>query len=158
MEKLIIKMVNEHYKKEEDIKNLLKYIGAEGRNKKKEKLLTFKTRGTSQKKEEAVEQLIGVQKAYGKTDGRRVYQLIVIFPKEVKDRKYIKSCADKIADMLFARYQVVYGIHTSTENWHIHYAINAVSYKDGKKWHKSKVEFKKFKEDIQKIVDFVAIF
>ena len=145
-------MVNKHYRKEDDIKNLLKYIGAEGRNKDKEILLIFKTRGTSKEVEKAVEQMIGVQKAYGKDKKRRVYHLIVSFPKEVKDKKYIKLCAEKIADMLFERYQVIYGIHTSKENWHIHYAINAVSYRDGKKWHKSKGEFAEWKTEIHKIV------
>lgn len=39
------------------------------------------------------------------------------------------------------------------KNKHIHFAINAVSYKTGKKWHKSKVELAELKGRIQNIWD-----
>ena len=155
MESVVIKMSKEHYEAEKDIRNLIRYIAAEGKNKKNENLLCFKTRGTSGRVDEAIEQMIAVQGAYEKTNKRRMYHLIVSFPKEIKDKAVVKECADRIAGMLFQKYQVVYGIHISKSNWHIHYAINAVSYRDGKKWHQSKAEFAEWKKEVLEIMNDV---
>ena len=111
-------------------------------------MLKCRGRGVSSKASKAVGQMIAVQKAFGKADKRRMYQLIVSFEGNMRDADVIQQAADAIADMLFEEYQVFYGIHISTDNWHIHYAINAVSYKTGKKWHQSKREFEEMKRRI----------
>lgn len=61
--------------------------------------------------------------------------------------------AKKVAALLWEEHQVYYAIHNSTDNKHIHFAINAVSYKTGKKWHKSKIELAELKGRIQNIWD-----
>lgn len=148
MENLIIKMVDEHYKTDNDIFMLVKYIAAEGKNKGSEKLLCCGGRGVAKKADKAAKQMIAVQKIYGKNNRRRLYQMIVSFPKGMNDKSLIRQIAENIAEMLFSEYQVFYGIHISRENWHIHFAINAVSYRTGKKWHQSKEELEVFKQTI----------
>lgn len=96
-------------------------------------MLLYKGKGVSHKAHKATKQMIGLQKIYGKTTGRRIYQLIVSFPNDMRNKDAIKMAAEGIADMLYVNFQVFYGIHISKENWHIHYAINAVSYNTGRK-------------------------
>lgn len=145
---VVVKMKNEHYGTEHDMVNLLQYIAAEGSNWKKEIILKSGGKGVSSKPVKAARQMRAVQRIYGKESKRRMYHLVVSYPEGMKEKAAILHAAEKIADMLFENCQVFYGIHTSTENWHIHYAINAVSYTTGRKWHQSKNEFREMKEKI----------
>ncbi len=153
MERTIIKLVDKHYESDNDMKNLLKYIAGKGKNNCTEKLLCQCGRGVSKKFEEAAEQMIIVQKAYGKAKKRRMYQLIVSLPKYIHNKNVAMTIATEISDILYMDYQVFYGIHISKENWHIHYAINAVNYRTGNKWHQSKKEFDKMKREIANVVE-----
>lgn len=154
MEKLIIKMVDEHYETDSDIRNVMKYIAGEGKNAYREEVLKKRGKGVSKNASKAAQQMIAVQKSLGKDHGRRLYQMIVSLPKDVHDKKLIKNMAEEIADMLFEKYQVYYGIHTSKENWHIHFAINAVSHENGKKWHQNKGELAEMKVRIYDLVRY----
>lgn len=153
MEKPIIKLGDNHYESDKDIVNLLKYIAGKGKNKGTEIVLCQNGRGVSKKVEEAAEEMIIVQEAYRKAKKRRMYQLIVSLPKNIHNKNVIIKIAREISDMLYENYQIFYGIHISKENWHIHYAINAVSYQTGKKWHQNKKEFDKMKREIIKVVE-----
>lgn len=73
-----------------------------------------------------------VQDWFGKTEGRRVMHMMVSFPKKT-DIIEVESYAKKMVMEIGKRYQLVWGVHTDTSNLHIHLAINAVSYVDGKK-------------------------
>lgn len=153
MGSIIINLKNEHYEKEKDMKQLLCYIVAKGKNKDKEKILQSGGKGVSFKPEKAARQMQAVQRAYGKDFKRRMYHLVVSFPKDVREKETVINAAGDIADMLFEDHQVFYGIHISKKNWHIHYAINAVSYKTGKKWHQNKGEFDEMKHQIYDIAE-----
>lgn len=157
MEKLIIKMVEEHYETDSDIRNVMKYIAGEGKNVDREEVLRKKGKGVSKNASKAARQMIAVQKAVGKDHGRRLYQMVVSFPKDMHNKKLIKKVAEDIADMLFEKYQVYYGIHISKDHWHIHFAINAVSYETGNKWHQSNGELKEMKERIYDLCDTTLI-
>lgn len=153
MEKVVIKMVkNDYYQTEKDIQNLIRYIAAEGRNAESELLLCKNGKGVSVKANKAANQMIAVQKALKKDNGRRVYHIVVSFPKNVREKKLIQNSAEDIAEMFFKRYQVYYGIHVSRENWHIHFAVNAVSYITGNKWHQNKRELRDMKEKMYDLI------
>lgn len=152
MEKLIIKMVDKHYETEKDIRNVIKYIAGEGKNENTQIILRKKGKGVSKNVSKAASQIIAVQKALGKDHDRRLYHMIVSFPKDMHNKKLIKNAAEDIADMLFEAYQVYYGIHISKEHWHIHFAINAVSYMTKKKWHQNADELAEMKIQIHDLV------
>lgn len=152
MGSVVVKMKDEYYETENDMKRLLQYIAAEGSNKKEEILLKSRGKGVSSKPVKAARQMQAVQKIYGKASKRRMYHLVVSYPEDMKKKAVILHAAEEIADMLFENYQVFYGIHTSTENWHIHFAINAVSYQTGKKWHQNKEELAEMKGQICKLI------
>ena len=151
-----IKMLDEHYGSENDMQNLLKYIAGKGGNINKEKLLQCCGKGVSSHPKKAAMQMKAVQQAFGKENGRRMYHLIVSFPKNMHQKAFIKQAADEVAEMFFENFQVFYGIHTAKEHWHIHYAVNAVSYRTGKKWHQNKQEFACMKKAIQEIAENAA--
>ena len=115
-------------------------------------MIHLKGKGVSRDASKAAEQMAAVQRAYGKDSQRRMYQMILSFPEDMRSKKSVKRAADQVADMLFADFQVYYGIHAETDHWHVHYAINAVSYRTGKKWHQSRSDLAAMKQKISSII------
>lgn len=144
----MIRIEDEYYTTEGDISRLMAYIAGEGNNKGREKILFMQAKGVSKSCKKAAEQMIKIQKHYGKDNKRRAYHLIVSFPEGVEEAEVIRM-AGCIAEMLFTRHQVYLAVHGSTDNLHIHVGINATSYVDGKKFHMSKTEFAEFKQRIR---------
>lgn len=149
MERVVIKMNKEYYKANRDIETLLAYIAGETKN--KERTRYYNGRGLAQDCIKAAKAFIKVQKKYGKASQRRLYHLFISFPKEIDDANYVKLVAENVANMLFDKHQIYYGVHEDTDNLHIHMAINAVSYVDGRKWHQSKKELEEMKKKISKV-------
>ncbi len=148
---LVIKMENVHYGTDKDIYNLIAYIAGKGKNDGKEKTVSVYGRGISNNYKKAPRQMIKIQKLYGKDQKRRCYHMVVSFDVGVNDRNLVILAADAVASMIFEEmhHQVFYGVHTSTGHLHIHFAINAVNYKSGKKWHQNKCEIKTFCEQVR---------
>lgn len=144
---VIIKDMNEHYPCDRDIKNLFKYIA--GKTEKKEEVRYYGGRGVPKDPLDAADKMIRIQRHFGKAKKRRIYHYTVSFPKKLKDVNRVKRTAEALAAEFFKQYQVYYGIHEDTDNLHIHLAVNAVSYTDGRKWHKSRKEFKGFVKDLK---------
>lgn len=149
---VIINIIPESYRKDADIKRLLAYIAGQGNNKDKEKVGYISSYGTNRKHCKAAEQMIKVQKYFGKDSGRRIYHMVISFRGKKKLDAAILS-ADDVAKEIFKERQVFYAIHTSKKHLHIHFAFNAVSYIDGRKWHKSKKEFADFRADLLSLVE-----
>ncbi len=157
MVQFVIRILNQ-YSTDKDIKSLFAYIAGRGSNEGTESIISVGGYGISNKYKKAAEQIIKIQKLYGKDNGRRCYQMIISFPHQMSDRNLVILIADAVSDMIFEEmhYQVFYGVHTSTDNLHIHFAINAVNYKSGKKWHQSNAETRKFTEWIRKRVSGIS--
>lgn len=142
--------MDEYYQKDRDIRNLLNYIV---RDKKNGGLIKFwDTRGTLPNVDAACEEMIILQRFMERDNGRRMYHLILSFDEEIKDISCVREIAVDVADYLGKNYQLLYGIHTDTKNYHIHIAMNAVCYRSGKKWHKEKKEFLKWTQFLKGIM------
>ena len=155
MEVIIIKYVRKPYERDKDIRRLLCYIAGEC-DSKEERTRYCCGEGVSSKPEKAAEQMIRVQKSYkkavrrnGEKACRRIYHYMVSFPPSMDDANCAKLAAMEIAGIFSGQYQVYYGIHEDTKYLHIHFAVNAVSYVDGKKWHKSKKELKEMETQMR---------
>lgn len=155
MEEIIIKYNREPYESNNDILRLFRYIAGEC-DSKKERTRYCCGAGVSIKPDEAAKQMIKLQKLYqkktqkyGKKACRRIYQYVVSFPRSMVDANCVKLAAIEIADIFYEKHQVYYGIHEDEEHLHIHYAINAVSYVDGRKWHKNKREIQEMEAQIR---------
>jgi len=154
MEKIIIQILEEYYSKDSDIYNLLNYI--QGKTPEKRQYITYKnTNGLHRGHKKAAEQIIRTQTFYNKhNQKRRLYHMIVSFPSHYPcSDPFLADVADSIGQGYLQYYQTFYAIHHDTNNPHIHIAINAVGYKAGKKWHKSKQELKQLRQDILDIVN-----
>lgn len=79
-----------------------------------------------------VQQMQQVKVLWGKDHGRRVRHFILSFIRaepigyEQAMRLGLEICR------YYSDYQSVYGLHTDTDNLHLHFAVNTVSYKSGK--------------------------
>lgn len=85
----------------------------------------------------AAEQMHFVKEAWNAVDGRQMYHFIVSFSgKELYsiDIDDAIGLAENICRFLGEERQIIYGIHLDTDNLHIHFAMNTVSYRDGKRY------------------------
>ena len=85
----------------------------------------------------AAEQMHFVKEAWNAVDGRQVYHIIVSFSdKELYtiDIDDAIGLAESICNYLGEERQIIYGIHLDTDNLHIHFAMNTVSYRDGRRY------------------------
>lgn len=146
MGNVMVKRVNAAYSKEEDIFRVMRYMCSEkdcG-----ERLSYWNTRGLPKDLEKAASRLEQSQAYLGKDSGRRINHLIVSFPETVQDEKIVYIAAERLADLLGEEYALLYGVHQDTDHLHIHFAMNTVSYRTGKKFHANRKEFQAWKEEI----------
>lgn len=54
-------------------------------------------------------------------------------------------------------YQIVYAVHDNTDDVHIHFVMNQVSYKDGYKYGGKKKNYYNFKRYIERIIEHYVI-
>ena len=154
MENIVISIKNRKYDSNKAIRNLLNYIVREKGSSNKVKY--WGTKGLSKDMTVAADQFIKSQKLLRKNKNRRAYHIIVSFPEDFKNVKFVKKAAEKIADYFYQDFQVVYGVHTNEDNLHFHLAINSVSYVTGLKYHKSKSEMKKMRDEIISIINNIS--
>lgn len=143
---IVIIDIGKHYPQNSDIRKLFVYIA--GKNRNKQNVRYYGGRGVSKNPWKAAENMIKIQKYFNKDKQRRIYHFVVSFSEKIEDVNCIKLVAENLAEIFWEKYQVYYGVHEDTTNLHIHFAVNAVSYLDGKKWHQSKKEFEKFKHKL----------
>ena len=149
---LIVQVRNEPYHKEQDLRNLIKYIigshcicglyGAQG-------LLV----GTA---DEMYADIMDEKKEFSKDGGRMAVHMIVSFDKDMMEYVGPKTALQigyDICAACFPGFQVIFGIHDNTDNLHIHFAVNTVSYYTGKKFSKSVYDIWNMQKEMGRIVD-----
>ena len=96
----------------------------------------------------ATNEMMQVKEFYGKLDGRVAMHGIISLSSEESNPdnagKLMLLLNDFMAK-LFPEHQVVYAVHTNTENLHIHFVVNTVGL-DGKKIHMDRSFMKKIFE------------
>ena len=137
-----IKVVNKKYADEYVVGNLLKY-GEEGEN--REFLGGCGISDLSDKYESR--DMNFVKKLYGKENGRQAYQIIISIYKNRKTKNreeridkykvestYAFIIAEEISDMLYEKgFQNAVYRHEDSDYVHLHFMINSVNYKTGRK-------------------------
>ena len=90
----------------------------------------------------AVEHMEMVRQMSNQTGGRQMYHFIVAF--DYKESTQIRSAesllytAYEICEHFAEQHQIVFGIHRSDYRWHIHFAMNPVSFMTGWKYRADK--------------------
>ena len=104
----------------------------------------------------ATEEMMRVKEFYGKMDGRVATHGIISLDREESGEANagkLMLLLNDFMEALFPEHQVVYAVHTNTENLHIHFVINTVGL-DGKKIHMDRSFMKKvFEPTLNKLAE-----
>lgn len=146
----LVKIVNGEYRNKDAVSNVIHYItdpektghyiGAIGVN--------------PYDPQKMVDQMILVKKAFGKEKGHRnVRHFIVSFDKKShitpEEARWI---AEDVAGFYSSRYQICYGVHLNTDDLHIHFALNTVSFIDGKLFSEGWTDLERLKQHVHRAV------
>lgn len=88
----------------------------------------------------ATDEMMQVKEFFGKMDGRVATHGVISLSESESDPKNagkLMALLDDVMAEVFPNHQVVYAVHTNTENLHIHFILNTVGL-DGKKIHMDK--------------------
>lgn len=145
-----VKVTNGDYKNKDALSNVIHYItnpvktrhyiGAMGVN--------------PYDSEKMIEQMNLVKKVFQKECGHRnVRHFIVSFDKKdhIKPEE-ARWIADDVARFYSDRYQICYGVHLDTDDLHIHFALNTVSFIDGKLFSEGPRELEELKRHVHEAV------
>lgn len=99
----------------------------------------------------AYQQMKSVKKYFQKLSGRQIWHYVLSFPfpPSGQDSYTAYEIGLEVINTCFAQYQSLFAVHEDTDNLHIHFLVNSVSYTDGRKWHLTNWERNALKEYIQ---------
>lgn len=162
---LINKAGKNKYCQKDSIGNLIRYIAREN-GLPKDDLVCCGAFGATDFTDidDTIRQFECVQLLHKTNDGinRYIDHEIYLFSTEDENnlKKYnisFDSIARKMANEFFNDgFQVYYGVHnkdTGTDNLHIHFAVNTVNFKTGKKRHENMIETKRNEQKFRDIVN-----
>lgn len=128
----IVKVVKKPYKNESSIFNLINYALTDKRSNTAVRYYGGYNVGVLR----AAEQFVLVNQYFQKWDDRKMRHFVVSFDENIAPYDaYILGW--QIAAFYADRYQIVFGVHDNTENVHIHFVFNTVSFVDGLKYSES---------------------
>lgn len=86
----------------------------------------------------AAEQMHLVKEAYGQTDGTQLRQFVLSFSDWETNRigslDELKEIACRVCYYYGRNFQIIFGVHNNGR-YHIHFAMNTVSFYDGSRYH-----------------------
>lgn len=86
--------------------------------------------------------MIAISEKFHNNSRIRLHHFILTFPtKEFCRLDQLRQIAEEVCGYLGRCYQIVYALHEDTNNPHIHFVFNAVSYINGTKYHGGKTEY-----------------
>lgn len=99
----------------------------------------------------AAQQMDDIALAYGKQHGVRLRHMVLSFsPDEQIHPLRVNWIGRQIAAYYSGRFQIIYAVHEDTENLHIHFVMNMVSYIDGKKYEGGRQDYYLFQQHVRK--------
>lgn len=134
----IVKIVGGKYINPDAVENTICYITG-NRNNRQDKVYSVGGLGVDYSKyENAIKQFQATKLVWNKEDKRQVVHIVVSFG-DTRERLLKPVDIERLAYPIGAllskgEYQVMWSIHKNTDNLHIHYIINSVSYRTGKKY------------------------
>ena len=83
---------------------------------------------------------------FGKDKGKHLRHSVLSFDnREGVSPEQADEYAKKIIDYYAPQYQITYAVHNSTDNVHIHFVMNQISYVDGHRYRGKKKDYYDFK-------------
>ena len=128
----ILKLVTKPYDSELAAANLVHYV--------KNKAVYYG--GGAVDPNHAAEQMAMVRRVFDQQNGSLMYHFILAFSeaesKHISNAAELLFGANYICKYFASDYQIIFGIHRNDDRWHIHFAMNRVSFIDGRKYRSDK--------------------
>ena len=100
----------------------------------------------------AVNEFMGAKRLWKKTGGIVAYQGYQSFAAGEVDAKTAHEIGVKLAKALWGdRFQVVVSTHCNTGHYHNHFALNSVSYTDGKRYYDNKETYNRMRKESDRL-------
>ena len=128
----ILKIINNPVDSIEALENLCNYVTNRSKSKSYENFIG----GKNLKPENAFNEMVYTQDLFDKSFGRHAYHFIISFENDepiMPGDAYVIGY--DIANTFFSDYQLLFNVHTTQTQLHLHFVLNAVSLIDGKKFH-----------------------
>ena len=101
----------------------------------------------------AAEEMNDVATAYGKDSGLRLRHSVLSFsPNEEIDKADATEIAQQVLEYYGDKYQIVAAIHEDTDNPHIHFVMNQVSFQNGAKYRGQKDDYYRFERYLKGVL------
>ena len=95
---------------------------------------------------------------FGKNSGKHVRHSIISFDKcEHVTPEQANGYAQRIVQHYSPEYQIVYAIHTNTDEVHIHLVMNQIFYLDGHRYDGKKKDYYDFMQHIRRVTHLAVI-
>lgn len=108
--------------------------------------------------ETAAKEMQEVAKAFGKDKGKRVRHSVLSFAKtENVTPEQANEFAKQIIQFYAPDFQISYAVHNNTDDTHVHFVMNQISYKDGHRYEGKKHDYYGFMKHIKGITHFPVI-
>lgn len=109
--------------------------------------------GFSANPEIAADQFEIVARNFGKNFGTHLRHMVMSFgEEEYVDVHTAKCIAYQIAEYYADDYQIVYAVHTDAKHINIHFVMNTVSYRTGKKYGGDRADYHRFIEHMWSVL------
>ncbi len=108
----------------------------------------------------AAEEMEAVAVQYGKNSGKRVRHSVLSFSRAEEERispQVANFYAKRIVEYYAPEYQIIYGVHNNTDNLHIHFLMNQISYVDGHRYAGKKKDYYGFQKHIRNVTHLPII-
>lgn len=103
--------------------------------------------------ETAAAEMQATAASFGKDSGKRLRHSVLSFDKsEHVTPEQAHAYGQQIIQHYAPKYQIAYAVHTNTENPHIHFVMNQVSYVDGSRYRGRKDDYYGFKSHIASVI------
>lgn len=143
----IVKVVPKVYPGKADLIRVIQYVAGEGKKKK-----NVMARGginiLLSTTEFIAYQFWKTKEIYEKTDGRLLTHYVISFDNKGIDEIKAIQITESICQIFGGRFQIFWGVHTDTDNLHVHFIINSVSFVDGRKYSFGPPQLARMKQEV----------
>ncbi len=95
---------------------------------------------------------------FGKNSGKRLRHSVLSFrPEENISPEQAADFADEVIKHYGREYQIVYAVHNNTDNLHIHFVMNQISYLDGHRYRGQKKDYYAFQRHMKNVTHLPII-
>lgn len=108
--------------------------------------------------ENAAKEMQEVAASFGKDKGKRVRHSMLSFAKnENVSAEKANEYAQNIIRHYAPEYQIAYAVHDNTDDTHIHFVMNQISFVDGHRYRGQKKDYYDFMKHMKKVTHFPII-